>query len=78
MRKPLLPLETALAQLLASLEGTRLDAEWVSTMQADGRVLAQDVISELQVPPQDNSSMDGYAVRVSDIAPCKGIFPVSQ
>ena len=78
MRKPLLPLETALAQLLASLEGTRLDAEWVSTMQADGRVLAQDAISELQVPPQDNSSMDGYAVRVSDIAPCKGIFPVSQ
>ena len=78
MRKPLLPLETALAQLLASLEGTRLETEWVSTMQADGRVLAQAVSSELQVPPQDNSSMDGYAVRLADVGASNGILPVSQ
>ena len=37
--------------------------EAVSTFDADGRVLAQDLVSALQVPPQDNSSMDGYAVR---------------
>ena len=78
MRKPLLPLETALAQLIASLEGTRLESEWVSTMQADGRVLAQAVSSELQVPPQDNSSMDGYAVRLADVGASNGILPVSQ
>lgn len=78
MRKPLLPLETALAQLLASLEGYQLGTQWVATMQADGRVLAQDVSSQLQVPPQDNSSMDGYAIKVADLAASNGIFPVSQ
>ena len=78
MRKPLLPLETALAQLLASLEGHQLGTQWVATMQADGRVLAQDVSSQLQVPPQDNSSMDGYAIKVADLAASNGIFPVSQ
>jgi molybdopterin molybdotransferase len=78
MRKPLMPLETALAQLLASLEGQQLGTQWVSTMQADGRVLAQDVSSQLQVPPQDNSSMDGYAIKVADLAASNGIFPVSQ
>jgi molybdopterin molybdotransferase len=30
-------------------------------------VLAQDVVSALQVPPNDNSSMDGYAVRCADV-----------
>lgn len=78
MRKPLMPLETALAQLLASLEGAQLGTQWVATMQADGRVLAQDVSSQLQVPPQDNSSMDGYAIKVADLAASHGIFPVSQ
>ena len=78
MRKPLMPLETALAQLLASLEGAQLGTQWVATMQADGRVLAQDVSSQLQVPPQDNSSMDGYAIKVADLAASNGIFPVSQ
>ena len=73
-----MPLETALAQLLASLEGQQLGTQWVSTMQADGRVLAQDVSSQLQVPPQDNSSMDGYAIKVADLAASNGIFPVSQ
>jgi molybdopterin biosynthesis enzyme len=31
-------------------------------------VLAEDLVSPLQVPPQDNSSMDGYAVRKAEIA----------
>lgn len=55
-----------MAQLLAHakpLEGI----ESVSTFDADGRVLAQDVVSPLQVPPQDNSSMDGYALRCADL-----------
>lgn len=73
-----MPLETALTQLLASLEGGQLGTQWVATMQADGRILAQDVTSQLQVPPQDNSSMDGYAIKVADLAVSHGIFPVSQ
>ena len=53
------------------------DAESVSTFDADGRVLAHDVVSQLQVPPQDNSSMDGYAVRCADLAAGLAL-PVSQ
>ena len=76
-RSPLLPLETALAQLLAALDGKQLRTEMCSTLQADGRVLAQDVVSALEVPPQDNSSMDGYALRCADVAPGRAL-PVSQ
>jgi molybdopterin molybdotransferase len=77
MKPGLLPLDEALAQLLshaAPLAGI----EKVSTFDADGRVLAQDLVSQLQVPPQDNSSMDGYAVRVSDVASQGVVLPVSQ
>ncbi|MEY4653140.1 MAG: putative molybdopterin biosynthesis protein moeA, partial [Pseudomonadota bacterium] len=55
-------------------------AERLSTFEADGRVLAQDLVSALQVPPQDNSSMDGYALRCADLGgrPETGGLPVSQ
>jgi len=72
------PLNDALAELLGfatALTGV----ESVSTFEADGRVLAQDVVSALQVPPQDNSSMDGYAVRCADVQQAAGgALPVSQ
>ena len=76
-RSPLLPLETALAQLLAALDDRPVRTEMCSTLQADGRVLAQQVVSALEVPPQDNSSMDGYALRCADVAPGRAL-PVSQ
>jgi molybdopterin molybdotransferase len=76
-RSPLLPLETAVAQLLEALDDRPLRSEMLSTLQADGRVLAQDVVSPLEVPPQDNSSMDGYALRCADLAPGRAL-PVSQ
>ncbi|EJL85420.1 molybdenum cofactor synthesis domain containing protein [Polaromonas sp. CF318] len=66
-RAPLKPLDQALAELLARavpLPGV----EAVSTFDADGRVLAQDLVSSLDVPAHDNSSMDGYAVRAADWA----------
>ncbi len=66
-RPPLRPLDDALLELLAHarlLPGT----DSVATFDADGRVLAEDLVSPLQVPPQDNSSMDGYAVRSAEIA----------
>ncbi len=74
---PLLPLETALSQLLAALDNRPVRTEMLSTLEADGWVLAQDVVSMLEVPPHDNSSMDGYAVRCADIAPGRTL-PVSQ
>ena len=60
-----MPLDDAVAQLLARAAPV-LPSESVSTFEADGRVLAQDVVSALTVPPRDNSSMDGYAVRSAD------------
>ena len=75
--KPLKPLDEALAELLAHaavLPGT----DTVTTFDADGRVLAQDCISALQVPPNDNSSMDGYAVRSAEVAQVGTVLPVSQ
>lgn len=76
-KQPLKPLDDALAELLAHaarLAGT----DTVATFDADGRVLAQDCTSALHVPPQDNSSMDGYAVRCADIAEPGTVLPVSQ
>jgi len=42
-----------------------------------GRVLARDVISPLALPPWDNSSMDGYAVRAADVRGARGDTPVA-
>lgn len=76
-RAPLKPLNQALEQLLAAAQPVR-EQQRVPTLDADGRVLAQDVVSSLHVPPQDNSSMDGYALRVQDV-PASGVeMPVSQ
>lgn len=77
LRSPLLPLDTALAQLLAALDNRPLSTEMCSTLLADSRTLAQDVVSALEVPPHDNSSMDGYALRCADVAPGRTL-PVSQ
>lgn len=41
--------------------------ETLPLQQALGRVLAQDLISPLDVPPHDNSAMDGYALRSADL-----------
>jgi molybdopterin molybdotransferase len=76
-RPPLMPLDEALARLLdqaAALGRTEI----VSTFDADGRVLAQDAVSALQVPPNDNSSMDGYAVRAADVPAAGTVLPVTQ
>ena len=76
-RPPLRPLDDALDALLAHARVLR-DTESVATFEADGRVLAEDLVSPLQVPPQDNSSMDGYAVRRGEIADEGVALPVSQ
>lgn len=65
-RAPLLPLDDALRDLLARAQPL-LARESVSTLDADGRVLAADLHSPLDVPGHDNSSMDGYAVRTEDL-----------
>jgi molybdopterin molybdotransferase len=76
-RAPLLPLNEALAQLLATVQPISV-CETLPAMDADGRVLAEEVVSALQVPPHDNSSMDGYAVRLQDVAAPGVELAVSQ
>ena len=79
-RPALMPLDVALQALLATVEPSQIQ-ETVSTFGADGRVLAQDLVSALDVPGHDNTSMDGYAVRVADVAAAlqSGVgLPVSQ
>lgn len=44
----------------------RLDAESVSLREARGRVLAEDVVADTDLPPFDRALMDGYAVRAGD------------
>ena len=55
----------ASAAVLGGIEA--LGTERLPLAQSLGRVLAQDVVSPLALPPWDNSSMDGYAVRAADI-----------
>jgi len=74
--KPLRSLDDAVAELL-SYARPLAGIEQVSTFDADGRVLGADLTSALHVPPQDNSSMDGYAVRCSDVS-ADHPMPVSQ
>jgi molybdopterin molybdotransferase len=76
-RPALRPLDRALTELLGHAQPLGA-VERVSTFDADRRVLAQDLVAALQVPPQDNSSMDGYAVRTSEIAANGVALPVSQ
>jgi molybdopterin molybdotransferase len=75
----MLSLDEALQRLL---EGARrhaiTDGERVDTFDALGRVLAEDVRSALDVPPADNTSMDGYAVRAADLSALGTVLPVSQ
>ena len=76
-RAPLTPLEDALAAVLAQAQPLP-GAAFVDLLQADGRVLAADCIAPLQVPPLDNSAMDGYAVRSAEVAQAGTVLPVSQ
>lgn len=54
-------------QFIRSLLSTPSEQEQVGLREARGRVLAADVISPLNVPAHDNSAMDGYALRASDL-----------
>jgi molybdopterin molybdotransferase len=78
-QRPLLSLDEALARLAAGAAPHRLTAvETVSTFDALGRVLAADVLSMLDVPPADNTSMDGYALFADDVREPGTVLPVVQ
>jgi molybdopterin molybdotransferase len=77
--RPLLSLDEALALLSQGAAPHRItQRERVSTFNALGRVLAADVTALLDVPPRDNTSMDGYALRAADVAAPGTVLPVAQ
>jgi molybdopterin molybdotransferase len=61
----MLTIEEALDRILLSVP--RLAVEQVPVADAWQRILAQDLVSTLNVPPWDNSAMDGFAVRATDV-----------
>ncbi|WP_456307194.1 molybdopterin molybdotransferase MoeA [Paraburkholderia bannensis] len=67
----------ALATLLAAAQPLA-QTETLSTFDALNRVLAAEVVSPLDVPPMNTSAMDGYAVRVADLAQGSRRLSVSQ
>lgn len=61
LQSGLLPVEQARAQLLEAVTPLR-DTEMLPLEQACGRVLAEPAVAQLDLPPCDNSAMDGYAL----------------
>ena len=77
--RPLLTLEEALARVAAGAAPHAIAAtETVSTFDALGRVLASEVVSTVDVPPLDNTSMDGFALRVADVPAAGTVLRVAQ
>jgi len=72
----MLSIDAALARLLGAARPLA-DTESISADAALGRVLAQDMLSPVDVPPLDNAAMDGYALRLADWS-ADGWLPVSQ
>ena len=77
MKKPMLSVQEALNFLLQSARSVK-ERELVSTLDANGRVLAEDQISQLNVPPMDNTQMDGYVVRATDCVSGNAVLRISQ
>ena len=62
---PLMPIADA-ERLIAERVTPVSGGEIVTLREAAGRVLAQDIIAPVSLPPFDNSAVDGYAVRAAD------------
>ena len=71
----MLDLEAALARVLAAVPAPT--SESVSVSEAPGRALLDPIQAPIDLPIFDNSSMDGYAVRATDVASAKPASPVS-
>ncbi len=77
MNKGLLSVDEALERLLAGAYPVT-ETESVPTLSAAGRVLALAQRSTMNVPPLDNSAMDGYAVRLADLKGAEPRLKVAQ
>jgi len=65
-RRPVLSVEEARERILATVR--LLEPERTPLLEAAGRVLAEEVAADRDIPPLTNSAMDGYAARGADVA----------
>ncbi len=72
--RDLLPVEEARRAMLEMIEP--LDSETASILTARGQALAEDVTADCDLPPFDNSAMDGYAVQSADVATATATSPI--
>jgi molybdopterin molybdotransferase len=70
----MLELEQAQQKILEQIQP--LGAEAVSITECFGRILAESIVSPVDLPPVDNSAMDGYAVRAADLTGASSQSPV--
>ncbi len=73
----LMPIDDALALLINNAIKVT-DSENLPLKESRGRILAKNLLSTINVPPADNSAMDGYAIRSEDLIEEGTILPVSQ
>jgi molybdopterin molybdotransferase len=71
---PMLSVEEAQERILTLVRP--LESEPVPILEALGRVLGEDVFASADIPPLDNSAMDGYAIRAEDIIGASHDHPV--
>ncbi len=76
-KKPLLSVDQALEFILQAVRPLT-EFEALPTIDAFGRILAQAQVSLLDVPPMDNTQMDGYAVRAADCVNAPARLQVTQ
>jgi molybdopterin molybdotransferase len=73
----MLSVEEARDRLLAAAQPLA-ERETLATLDASGRILAAPAVAAIDVPPMDNSQMDGYALRCVDVVAAGAVLPVSQ
>lgn len=73
----MLSVKDAIATLLADCE-IQVDSEEIDLLAANGRTLAADIFASIDVPPADNSAMDGYALRHADWRDAETPISLSQ
>lgn len=72
----MLPVSEAQRRLVAAVGA--VEVEVVPVDAAFGRVLAEDVVAEADVPAWRSSAMDGYAVRAADLGAAGGVLPLAD
>lgn len=78
-QSPMITIDNAIDNLLTHATPIS-DTENISLIDSINRVLAEDIVSSINVPPADNSAMDGYAININDLDKSNhsSTLPISQ